>query len=490
MTFQNALAGVSTGSVPVFRLQDARDVDVTPGAGVDGLALTWDNGTSRFVADGNITLPLSASAEVGVIYKGTDRWIHDYHQTSGAVPTVGMSVYIGKDAGNFTMGADNTIAQEGSRNVGIGYSSLHHNTLGHLNTGVGWEAVLGNKTGWGNSGFGACALCYNEGGAENTALGVDSMMLRTAGSKNTAVGFRSLFNNLTGERNIAIGYDAGYYELGSNSLYVDVYDRTDTAGDKAGAIIYGIMSSTPESQRLRFNANIGIGEAASDIYSLYVQKTSAVTWVGVGADLSISVADKIGYGGSFNTFATHATGDMGALYGFRASAFNTSATSGNVSTIYGVLVATGMPDYAGASGTYISSNYGLFVDVNVKTGNTIHNNYGIYVAAPSGGGDISVHNAIVTASGNVIFNESGNAYSDVRIEGDTDASLVVVDASENSVSIGSVATSKFGVLGATPIAQRSHVADPAGGTTVDAEARSAINALLATIEAFGFHATS
>jgi hypothetical protein len=34
------------------------------------------------------------------------------------------------------------------------------------------------------------------------------------------------------------------------------------------------------------------------------------------------------------------------------------------------------------------------------------------------------------------------------------------------------------------------VADPSGGATVDAEARTAINAILVTLETFGLHATS
>jgi hypothetical protein len=497
----------------VTRIQDLHDAP-TLGAGQNGYALTWNNATSAFVATALFTggllatgattgatsqaqtftiglaLPETTTDATGIVLKSNYRWLHDYYQSTGAIPTIGMNVFLGKEAGNFTMGAGNSIAQEGSRNVGIGYSSLNHNTLGHLNTGVGWEAILGNTTGWGNAGFGACALCYNQTGCENTGIGVDAMMNKTAGDKNTAVGFRSLFNNLTGGRNIALGYNAGYYETGSDALYIDAYNRVDTAGDKAGAIVYGTIASDATAQRLRFNANVGIGGAASDIYSLYVQKTSTATWVGAGVDVLISAAGKTGYGANFNVSATHSSGDMTALYGFRGGAFNASTSSGNVSYIYGAYIGTGIPDYASASGTYISNNYGLYVDVNVKTGNTIYNNYGIYVAAPTGSGDISIHNAIVTASGNVIFNESGNAYSDVRIEGDTDASLVVVDASENSVSIGSVSTSKFGVLGAAPIAQRTHVADPSGGATVDAEARSAINSILSTLELFGFHATS
>ena len=48
----------------------------------------------------------------------------------------------------------------------------------------------------------------------------------------------------------------------------------------------------------------------------------------------------------------------------------------------------------------------------------------------------------------------------------------------------------IGFLGAAPVTRIAHVADPAGGATVDAEARSAINSILTTLESFGFHATS
>lgn len=48
----------------------------------------------------------------------------------------------------------------------------------------------------------------------------------------------------------------------------------------------------------------------------------------------------------------------------------------------------------------------------------------------------------------------------------------------------------IGFLGAAPVARQAHVADPSGGATVDAEARSAINSILATLENFGLHATS
>lgn len=55
---------------------------------------------------------------------------------------------------------------------------------------------------------------------------------------------------------------------------------------------------------------------------------------------------------------------------------------------------------------------------------------------------------------------------------------------------GNGSAAAIGFLGAAPAARQAHVADPSGGATVDAEARSAINSILATLETFGFHATS
>lgn len=49
---------------------------------------------------------------------------------------------------------------------------------------------------------------------------------------------------------------------------------------------------------------------------------------------------------------------------------------------------------------------------------------------------------------------------------------------------------QFAVLGATPVSRQAHIADPSGGSTVDTEARTAINSILAALESFGFLATS
>ena len=48
----------------------------------------------------------------------------------------------------------------------------------------------------------------------------------------------------------------------------------------------------------------------------------------------------------------------------------------------------------------------------------------------------------------------------------------------------------IGFLGATPVVRAAHIADPSGGATTDAEARTAINAILVVLENLGFNATS
>ncbi len=48
----------------------------------------------------------------------------------------------------------------------------------------------------------------------------------------------------------------------------------------------------------------------------------------------------------------------------------------------------------------------------------------------------------------------------------------------------------LGFLGANASARLAHVADPTGGVVTDAEARTAINSILTTLETFGLHATS
>ena len=56
--------------------------------------------------------------------------------------------------------------------------------------------------------------------------------------------------------------------------------------------------------------------------------------------------------------------------------------------------------------------------------------------------------------------------------------------------IGTATTQKLGFWNAAPVAQQAHVADPSGGATVDAEARTAINSINALCATLGLTAAS
>lgn len=88
---------------------------------------------------------------------------------------------------------------------------------------------------------------------------------------------------------------------------------------------------------------------------------------------------------------------------------------------------------------------------------------------------------ITAATGNVKI-----AQGDLEL---ADGSDILIGNSAGT-QIGTASTDKLGFLGATPTSQQSHVADPSGGSTIDSEARTAINAILSTLETFGFHAAS
>ncbi|KKP94308.1 MAG: putative T4-like protein proximal tail fiber [Candidatus Nomurabacteria bacterium GW2011_GWF2_36_126] len=166
----------------------------------------------------------------------------------------------------------------GYRNTANGYNSLYSNTTGYYNTANGGKSLYSNTTGSSNTAIGDCALCTNTTGSNNTAIGdgagysgtgvfIQNTLIgaetgyngSTPYSYNTAVGYRAGYN-LFGNSNVMFGMFAGAYELGSNSFYVDNQDRANTAGDKAGALLYGMFNSTPSLQTLTINASTTIAQ--------------------------------------------------------------------------------------------------------------------------------------------------------------------------------------------------------------------------------------
>ncbi|MFZ2038996.1 MAG: tail fiber domain-containing protein [Minisyncoccia bacterium] len=158
--------------------------------------------------------------------------------------------------GNYSLPINTT----GYNNTAIGNISLASNTTGSNNTAIGLFSLYANTTGEYNTSNGIFSLYLNTSGFGNTSNGSQSLYSNTTGNSNTAYGYGSLFSNATGSNNVALGNYAGRYEMGSNSFYVDALDRTNTAGDKAGALLYGTFNATPASQTLNINASTTIAQ--------------------------------------------------------------------------------------------------------------------------------------------------------------------------------------------------------------------------------------
>jgi hypothetical protein len=130
-----------------------------------------------------------------------------YSSSSGHYNT-----FIGRGAGRYnTVGNDNTF---------VGTLSGSDNTEGYHNTMLGLRAGSFNLTGYNNTFVGADAAARNTEGNNNTFVGTYAGFETTTGDSNTYVGTRAGASCTTGSRNVFIGNLAGYYETGSDKLYI------------------------------------------------------------------------------------------------------------------------------------------------------------------------------------------------------------------------------------------------------------------------------
>ena len=191
---------------------------------------------------GSSTLTLTGSttdANTGVIYKGTESFIHNFsHPTGSSAVPDGQNTFVGLQAGNFTMGSGATAVYHGSQNTGIGYQTLKSLTTGYQNTAIGRNALGSITSGYNNTALGINALQTLSAGVQNLAIGTNALYYNS-GNYNTAVGGYTLFNNTTAGYNVALGNDAGRYIAngeGANSLTsTSVYIGANTKSSISGA---------------------------------------------------------------------------------------------------------------------------------------------------------------------------------------------------------------------------------------------------------------
>ncbi len=185
----------------------------------------------------------------------------------------------------------------GLSNMAIGKASLYANTTGRFNLAVGTGALYENTSGRFNIGIGTSALETNEAGYYNVAIGgsdtgfggygdyfgntligyaVGGSFIAGTYDYNTAIGYLS-GTSMTGDRNLFLGAYSGAYETGSDSFYINNQDRTNTAGDKSGSLLYGTFNATPANQTLVINAKTTISNYLLNQVLVVPKSTTPVT---------------------------------------------------------------------------------------------------------------------------------------------------------------------------------------------------------------------
>jgi len=118
-------------------------------------------------------------------------------------------------------GANNT---EGEDNIMIGDEAGWTNTTGNWNIFIGASSGHLNETGDGNIFIGDATGYSNTIGEDNIFIGTESGYANTEGSTNVFLGNGSGFSNITGNDNVLLGQETGYaLEEGYGNVFVGNY---------------------------------------------------------------------------------------------------------------------------------------------------------------------------------------------------------------------------------------------------------------------------
>ncbi len=176
--------------------------------------------------------------------------------------TGGYNAFLGSRSGmSNTTGHGNTFLgyasgssnSKGYRNTFLGNSSGSSNNTGRYNSFLGYLSGSRSREADYNTFLGSFSGRYNTTGSRNTFLGYASGYRNkagfntfigmwaggnnTKGQVNTFLGLESGYRNVTGSGNVFLGNNAGYFEEGSNKLYID-NKRGETQEDTI-PLIYG-----------------------------------------------------------------------------------------------------------------------------------------------------------------------------------------------------------------------------------------------------------
>ncbi|MCD4746338.1 MAG: tail fiber domain-containing protein [Bacteroidales bacterium] len=314
-------------------------------------------------------LHLSASMELtethhadsGVIYKNGNRFFHDY----APVGSLGQNLFIGKNAGNFTMTGPHNFS--GCSNVGIGTNTLQNNQEGFQNTAMGTDALVNNTNGNYNTAIGGFAMHNITEGDYNIAIGKEAAhgAVNSHAHRNIAIGYRSGYNLDTGaEKNILIGYKAGdNITTGANNIIIgyDINAPNSTSNNQMsiGNLIFA--TNIDGTGTTISSGNVGIGtstpgatlDVAGHIWQTGTGRSVFLgEYAGANDDLSSNYNVFIGY----STGRNNTTGQNNTASGYYSLYANISGNDNTASGHYSLYANTT------GNGNTASGHYSLYAN--------------------------------------------------------------------------------------------------------------------------------
>ena len=232
---------------------------------------------------GDLGLEYTTTSTTGVIYKGGDRFLHDFkHPTGGGAIPNGFNVFLGTNSGNFTVGSTATATWHSSNNVGIGHNTLTQAALAYKNVAIGYRALYS----------------LTDGG-NNTGIGNDTLLYLTTGTYNTVVGGEAAGRIAAGTKNVIMGSYAGHGVLGASDYHGNVLLGYWAGNDLLTAGSYNILLGYQAGKSLTTGAdNILIGRdidasSITAVSELNIGNLIFATALGNGVTLSTG---KVGIG--------------------------------------------------------------------------------------------------------------------------------------------------------------------------------------------------
>lgn len=215
------------GSTGIFKIKDGT---------TEYFTLTQATGQVNILK--TLKLENTTGSGIGVIYKGTTSFLHNYKATG----TAGSNTFLGLSSGNFSMLGN--FSGYSSYNVGIGDSVLKNISTSSKNTAIGFSSQVNNENGNDNTSLGYLSLYNLTDGHENTAIG-SSSLYSNQGYYNTAVGHRSSYKNFSGIFNVAVGCSTLFYNasgdcnigIGAKVLVYSTGSYNTAIGYNSGSLV-------------------------------------------------------------------------------------------------------------------------------------------------------------------------------------------------------------------------------------------------------------